>query len=193
MTEEVSNKRTSPLRPPYSYRACIGLIVLFLVLLALDQAIKYFADGYLAFGTSVPLIGGLIDLTRVHNTGAAFGMFQGGGWLLILVRALTSGALVYAMIRWRSELSAFIHIALTFILAGAIGNLVDQIAFGYVRDMFAFAFFDFPVFNMADACVTVGSAALFGYMVLTQKGRSVLNLLLGQKPAEDAKTESGNG
>ncbi len=174
-------------------KAFVCLFVLLIALIALDQVVKHYADVRLSpAGTSVPFIGGLVNLRSVHNTGAAFGMFQDGGGVLAAVRLVTSGALVYAMIRWRENLCPFINVVLTVILAGAVGNLADQITRGYVRDMFEFAFINFPVFNMADIYVTLGSAALFAYVLFTRKGRAVLDLILRQQPADNEQVGNEN-
>ncbi len=178
-------------------RAFVGLFVLCIALIALDLIVKHFVDVYLSpVGTSVPFIGGILNLTNVHNTGAAFGMFQNAGWMLAAARIITSGALLFLMIRFHRRLYPFLSVVLTVILAGAAGNLIDQVAWGYVRDMFEFAFVNFAVFNMADTYVTVGSALLFAHVLFTKKGRALLDLVLetkSQKTIKSGQMENNNG
>ena len=63
-------------------------------------------------------------------------------------------------------------VALTVILSGAIGNLIDRVALGYVRDFIAFDFMNFPVFNFADSCITVGAVLLIVSVLFTKSGRA---------------------
>ncbi len=110
-------------------------------------------------GTSAGMIlGGLIDLRVVHNTGAAWGIFSENTFALglfstVLSLIITAGTLYYAR-----RLSYATLIGLALIVAGGIGNALDRFIRGYVIDFFAATFVDFPVFNVADIGVTCGVA-----------------------------------
>lgn len=134
------------------------VITVLLVLIA-DQAVKFLCDAYLApVGTTFDIWPGVFGLKSVHNTGAAFGMFSDGAAVLATVRAVVSAGLVVLLIRARKKMHTFLRFSLALVLAGAVGNIIDQIAFGYVRDMFDFYIINFAVFNVADIAICVGAA-----------------------------------
>ena len=123
------------------------------VLLAIDQMLKYFVLRDLRPVGTVTVIPGLLELTYVENTGAAFGLFKQVMWLVVAVTVVATVALL---------------------MAGGIGNLIDRIAHGFVVDYIHVLFFDY-VFNFADCCITVG-AVLFVIHVLffTREGKETL-------------------
>lgn len=99
---------------------------------------------------------GLIRLTMVHNAGAAFGMGQGAQALFIGIAVF----IVVAILVWLAVVRSYGVLevaAAALVVAGGLGNMVDRIAQGYVTDFLEFTFIDFPVFNVADICVTVGA------------------------------------
>jgi signal peptidase II len=123
----------------------------------------------------IPVIPGFFDLTYVQNTGAAFSIFEGMGiWFFVILTFLILAAMVYAF--WKSR-DLRIEICLALIMAGAIGNLIDRIEFGYVRDFFLFYIFGspFPVFNVADICITVGFIGLVIFYLLDDWKESRMN------------------
>ncbi|HWR22349.1 MAG TPA: signal peptidase II [Feifaniaceae bacterium] len=169
--------------------------IIILLTIGLDQLAKYLTDVYLMpLGTTVPLWEGVLHLTSVHNTGAAFGMLSNGTWLLSIVSFIASLAIIWALVKYKKHIHTLMRISLALILAGALGNLIDRVALGYVRDMLEFAFVNFAIFNVADAAVTVG-AVLLALDVLFGKGRQVLDKLdekPGKKnPAPEAGPEQG--
>ena len=142
--------------------ACIVAIVL---LIAADQAVKFWVVAHLAEGASAPLIPGFVELLRLHNYGAAWTNFSGMQWFLII---LTSVLMVILL--WIVILAAMVNpaglAAVTLVLAGGIGNLIDRVRLGYVVDMFNFQFMSYPVFNVADICVVFGVILLVVYYFL---------------------------
>lgn len=139
--------------------------ILAAVLVALDQLVKYLVLQNIPLGEHVPFIPYIVDLTYVQNTGAAFSMFSEHTWLLTLTSLVMSVVLAAAI--WKSF---FRHplgkITLSLLLAGAVGNLIDRAARGFVVDMFNVLFMDFAVFNVADICVVVGGIAAALYYLL---------------------------
>ena len=86
-------------------------LIIIVVLLALDQISKYLVQLYLSpVGSSVPVIDGFLQLTNVHNTGAAWGMLEGFRWLFIPLTLIVAGALVFVIIRFHKKLSVFSRI-----------------------------------------------------------------------------------
>ena len=130
------------------------------VLLVLDRVTKAWATRTLALGDPHPLIGNVIRLTRVHNTGGAFGVLAGKPGLFIAVSIAIAVAAVVAFVVLRGK-RPVLRLALVFVFVGAVGNLIDRLAIGYVVDFFEVV--GFPVFNVADSCVTVGAVLLVLY------------------------------
>ena len=135
------------------------------VLVVLDQLSKAAALAFLSPGSSIPVIGEqFFRLTLVKNPGVAFGLRPVPPSILLIITLIASIALavfLVQLIRKRSPL----RFPLTLLLAGAVGNLIDRIRFGHVTDFLDFDFPDFimhrwPVFNVADSCVTVGMILL---------------------------------
>ena len=143
--------------------------ILILVLVALDQLVKYLVLQYIPLGGHVPFIPYLLELTYVQNTGAAFSLFSQNTWLLTLVSLVVSVALALAL--WKNF---FRHplgkVCLSLLLAGAVGNLIDRALRHFVVDMFNVLLMNFAVFNVADICVVVGGiAAGVYYLFLMEK------------------------
>ncbi len=135
-----------------------------LILLIIDRLTKWWISTTLDPGVPNNLIGNVIRLTRVHNDGGAFGIFPGGGIIFLVVSGVVSLILFLILLTMQID-SRLIRTGMAFVLAGALGNLVDRIQWGYVLDFFEIR--GFPIFNVADACITVGAvfivlAILFG-------------------------------
>lgn len=146
-------------------------VALFVFLVAFDVGTKLAALAWIPplgskllgypFG-GVPLFegGGVsLSLNRVGNTGAAWGLFQGHPGLLFGLRLAIIGLLLVYLFR-RSDRKG--TTALWMIAAGAVGNAIDYWAYGYVIDFIHFCFwgYTFPLFNVADSCITLGAFAL---------------------------------
>ncbi len=167
--------------------------IIILLTIGLDQLVKYLTDVYLMpLGTTVPLWEGVFHLTSTHNTGAAFGMLSSGTWLLIIVSSVASLAIIWLLIKHKKHMHALMRVSLSLILAGALGNLIDRVVLGYVRDMLEFAFVNFAIFNVADTAVSIG-AALLAIDVLFGRGRQVLDKLEEKtgKKTPDPEPEQG--
>lgn len=128
------------------------------VLVAVDQIVKYLVMSRISFGEHVPFIPYILELTYVENTGAAFSIFSEHTWALALVSLVMSVVLALAL--WKGLFKhPFGKLALTLLLAGAVGNLIDRAFRGFVVDMFNVLFMRFAVFNVADICVVAGGIA----------------------------------
>ncbi len=164
--------------------------IIILLVIGLDQLTKYLTDVHLPLGTTVPLWEGIFHLTSTHNTGAAFGMLSNGTWLLIIVSSVASLAIIWLLIKYQKHMHTFMRVSLALILAGALGNLIDRVVLGYVRDMLEFAFINFAIFNVADTAVSIG-AALLALDVFFGKGRQVVESLdekvAKQRPHSDTE------
>lgn len=133
--------------------------LLFIVaLVGLDQFVKYWVSANIALGTSHGFIPGLMNLTNLHNDGAAWSILEGQQWFFYLITLAAVVVLAYLMRQWRTN--RWKMIALSLIMAGALGNFIDRVHRHYVVDMFELLPINFPVFNVADSCLTVGVIAL---------------------------------
>ena len=138
--------------------------VLVVALVVLAQVVKFLVRANIPLGGAVPFLPHILQLTYVQNTGAAFSLFSQHTWLLTLISAVMSVVLGVAV--WKKFFAhPFGRCALTLVLAGAVGNLIDRALQGYVVDMFNVLFMDFAIFNVADICVVVGGIAACVYYV----------------------------
>lgn len=162
---------------------CITLPI-FAVLLVGDLVSKSLIDGSMGLGESAKFLPGFINIVTVHNVGAAWGMFSGAQTFLIVLTFVFIGALIWLMIAEKTKNPLF-HVALGFVFAGCIGNLVDRLAFGYVRDFLHFEFWSsFPVFNIADICLTVGVILFIAYFIVA--------IVKNKKKKKEEKIEGKN-
>lgn len=131
----------------------------------LDQITKYFAYVYLQPQNTIPVINKIFYLTYVENRGAAFGILQNKVWFLAAITAVVIIAAVYYVYK-TPQMSSMMKYSIALIVAGAVGNLIDRIRLGYVIDFFDFVVW--PVFNVADSAVVVGTI-LLAYILLLDK------------------------
>ena len=126
------------------------------VLIFLDQLTKKLAVSMLAGKPSVVLINGVLELSYVENTGAAFSILEGKMIVFYIITLFIGGGIVYYMIKMPKH-GKFLLLYYTFavLLAGAVGNLIDRVVYHYVVDFISFVLINFPVFNVADIYVTV--------------------------------------
>jgi signal peptidase II len=147
--------------------------------LVLDQASKLAVDGNMQLFESIPLIP-YFNLTYVHNTGAAFSFLaQAGGWQrwLFAGLAVVMSSIIAVWLHRLQKHETLMAIALALVLGGAIGNLIDRVAYGYVIDFLDVYYQDWhwPAFNIADSAICVG----VGLMLLESFGigRKVVDVL----------------
>lgn len=131
--------------------------IVFLLLLLGDQLSKWVVTLQLALGESVSVIPGFFDITYLENKGAAWSMLEGKMVFFILV-AIVALVFMFYCYRRSEDGDVFIHYGLVLMMAGTIGNLIDRVWLGYVRDFLSFDIFGyaFPVFNIADVALCVG-------------------------------------
>lgn len=137
------------------------------LVLAADQLTKYFIVSNFRLYEGTGFIKGLIDIVYIHNTGGAWGVLQGKTWWLLIMTALIMVFCIVVLFKSRTK-SRLMFWAMTLIVSGGIGNLIDRIfRDGNVVDFLQFAFWkDFPIFNVADCAIVVGVGMLIFYFVL---------------------------
>lgn len=131
-----------------------------LLIAAADQITKGMAVHSIRLYEQLPLVPGVLGLTRVHNTGAAFSSFQGMRWLFALIFVAFTLALLYEYFKKPLPFTKWERWCLAAIYGGGLGNTIDRVRLGYVVDMLEFQFVDFPVFNVADCFITCGCLVL---------------------------------
>ena len=134
-------------------------------IVALDQLVKFLVRTRLPLYHTIEMLPGLLNLTYVQNTGAAFSLFEDSTLILALFSLVISvGIAVFMMLRPMPH--RFGRFTMALVLGGAVGNLIDRFLLGYVVDMFAFGFIEFPVFNVADISLVCGGILLCIYVML---------------------------
>lgn len=137
-------------------------------MVGLDQLTKYWTVQNIPLGTQVPAWPGVFHLTHFQNTGMAFSMLEGARWLFLILTAVVLAALVVAVAKkWLRHPLALA--AVTFIVGGGIGNMIDRALYGYVVDMIEVEFMNFAIFNVADSFVCIGAALLVIWAIFFDK------------------------
>jgi signal peptidase II len=142
-----------------------------IILIAIDQITKYLAIRDLKGSESIPLISDFLQLTYVENRGAAFGLFQDQKLFFVIVTIVVLSLVVTLFITKGHSMTRLSRLSLHMILGGALGNFIDRIRLGYVVDFIDVKFgsvYDFPVFNIADMSLVIGSAILM-ILIVTDK------------------------
>lgn len=165
------------------------LAVVSLSVLVIDQITKQIVHTRFRWGESIPVIDSFFALTYVRNQGAAFGIlhkapaaFRDPFFIVVPIVALFVILFLFAKLSEKQKLTAT---ALSLILGGAIGNLIDRIRFGFVVDFLDFHWkevYHWPAFNVADSCIVVGVSVMF-----------VQSFLQGKDPLKDGVKSPGAG
>lgn len=140
------------------------------ILIVADQLTKIWAVLQLHNADRViSVIDGVFEFHYAENPGVAFSMLEGQRWIFIPVTLIIGGAILGMMLRSPLRRYPLFNITCVLIFSGAIGNLIDRIAYGYVIDFLYFRLIDFPIFNFADCCVVVGAILLFIFFLFVMK------------------------
>ena len=148
-------------------------IIIVVTVLAIDLITKYIVATIIELHQPIVIIKNFFEITYVKNIGAGFSILQGQQVLLSLI----AGVVVIAMIVWlfkNKDENPILRYTVALMMAGALGNLVDRVYLGYVRDFLSFNIFgyDFPVFNVADMALSIGVAILFLLTLLQKEGEN---------------------
>ena len=140
-------------------------------IVAADQVTKLCVDRWMPLHHSIPVIDSLFSLTYIRNTGAAFGIFAGSAAAFrlpfLIIFSLVAIGFVVTMLRRLPDNQTGLITALAFIIGGAVGNLIDRIAYGEVIDFLDFYWrsYHWPAFNLADSFITVGVLITVFYLI----------------------------
>lgn len=148
----------------------IVFVLACIILVAIDQVTKSLALKYLYNKESVVLIDNVLELVYVENRGAAFGILQNKQILFSILTVIVLIYLLFLLYKTslcKKNIPLIIFIILIF--SGAVGNFIDRIRNKYVVDMIYFKPIDFPVFNFADICITIGCVLLIYTLIFIYK------------------------
>lgn len=157
-------------------------------LVALDQYTKYLAVIHLKDKPAFNIINGVLELNYLENKGAAFGMLQNQKAFFIFVAVVILGVIGYVLFKVPERKKyRILHILLSLIAAGAIGNMIDRIRLDYVVDFIYFVLINFPIFNVADIYVTVSTVALVFLLLFVYKENDLNFISFKQKHYREVK------
>ena len=168
----------------------MALAIAAVLILILDQGVKYWVNSSLAWHEGTAFIPGFISLYKVPNTGGAFGLLKDASWFplfIVILSILISGVIIFCIAR-KIIRGSFGRIAAIFVMSGALGNCIDRlitgVSNGYVTDMFKFEFAflsSFPIFNVADIFLVIGGLLFATYFITDNTEEPVKRV---RKPVE---------
>ncbi|MBO5323476.1 MAG: signal peptidase II [Oscillospiraceae bacterium] len=138
-------------------------------IVGVDQLVKYLIVSNIPLFGQAPLVPGIMKLTYVQNTGAAFSMLQGMQWLFVVIFILLTALLVFEYFKKPMPFAKFERFCIAAVYGGGLGNMIDRVVLGYVVDMFQTEFIKFPVFNVADIFITCGCILLMVHIAFFNK------------------------
>ncbi len=138
-------------------------------IVAVDQLTKYLTVANIALHQDVSFIPGLLGLTYVQNTGAAFSSFEGQQWLFATIFVVFTVLILWEYKTKKLPFTKFERWCIAAIYGGGLGNMIDRVRMGYVVDMIETLFMDFPVFNVADCFITCGCIAIMISLIFFNK------------------------
>ena len=138
-------------------------------IVATDQVTKFLTVANIPIYQDIPFLPGVLNLTYVQNTGAAFSSFEGQQWLFALIFLVFTGLILFEYFKKPMGFATFERWCIAAIYGGGLGNMIDRVRMGYVVDMIETSFMEFPVFNVADCFITCGCVLLMGHLVLCNK------------------------
>ena len=150
-------------------------------LITLDQYTKYLAVIHLKDKPAYNILSGVLELNYLENQGAAFGMLPNQKVFFIFVAIVILSVVGYVLYKMPDKKKyTKLHFLFSLIVAGAIGNMIDRIRYDYVVDFIYFVRLNFPIFNVADIYVSVGTAVLVVLMLFYYKDEELNHLLIGK-------------
>ena len=138
-------------------------------IVVVDQITKFLTVANIALYEGVPFIPGVLQLTYVQNTGAAFSSFEGQQWLFALVFAVFTVLVLWEYFKSPMPFTKLDRWCIAAIYGGALGNMIDRVRLGYVVDMIEAEFMTFPIFNVGDIFITCGCILLVIRLIFVNK------------------------
>lgn len=141
-----------------------SIFISILLLIALDQAVKWYVVKEIPLGGMRRFIPKVVSLTYLKNSGAAFSMLENQQWFFTIITLIAMGAAFVYLYR-NIKGSIWLLLGLTLIISGGIGNFIDRVRQGFVVDMFHLDFMNFAIFNVADIYLSIGVGLLLIYLL----------------------------
>ena len=158
------------------------------VLLVLDQFTKHLAVLRLKGQPAYVLIDGVLELQYLENRGSAFGMLQNQKFFILFVGAVFMAVILFFMFKLpETKKYNKVHILLSIIVAGGIGNMIDRVRFDFVVDFISFVLINYPIFNVADIYIVVATLVLFVLFVFVFKEQDLEFLSFKQNRYREMK------
>lgn len=155
----------------------IDAVVMVLLLIA-DQFTKYLAVRQLKGRPAYVLIDGVLELQYLENRGSAFGMFQNQKFFILFVGIVFLSVIFFFLFKLpETRRYTGVHVLLSLVIAGGVGNMIDRFRFDYVVDFISFVLINYPIFNVADIYIVVAVFSLFVifFFVFTEKDLEFLS------------------
>lgn len=151
----------------------MSLILFFssIILIALDQLLKFYVSTNFAIGSIHEFIPGIVSLTNITNSGGAWSIFSGNMIFFYIVTIIAVVVLLYLLKKAQKGLIVY-PIGLTLLLAGTLGNAIDRFLNQAVIDMFNLEFMNFAIFNLADIYITFGVILIIIHLLFLDKDLS---------------------
>lgn len=160
--------------------------------LVLDQFTKYYISNNFVMAETKPLIPHVLGITYVYNTGGAWGMLKDQTWLLLSVTIVIMLVCIALLLKFGVK-NKLMFWAITLILSGGVGNMIDRIfRGGRVIDFFDLLFMEYPVFNVADCAIVIGAGMLLLYFLIDMIKESIQKRMIKieQTTQESSKNEN---
>lgn len=141
------------------------IIIFTIIFFFIDLISKLIVSNFMNVQDSIIVISNFFNITYVRNTGAAWSIFAGKTWMLIMISLIIISIIVWYIFKNKPK-NNLEKISYSMILGGSVGNLFDRIIYGYVIDFLDFNLFgyDYPIFNLADTFIVIGVLLLVIYM-----------------------------
>jgi signal peptidase II len=169
-----------------------GMVLWTLIIIAsvlVDQISKLIVVKTLPLYDSIVVIKGFFSFSHIQNRGAAWGMFSESRWIFLTATAVALIVLPIILYKFR-KVHVLFGTSMSLIIGGAIGNMIDRVFLGYVVDFLEFTFIDFPVFNIADVCIVVGTFMMAAYILFFDKTLFVDKKKTSEKAEKEKDTKT---
>lgn len=143
------------------------MYVVGLIIIIMDQWLKFYIRNNLEIGREIKLLPQIISLTYLQNTGAAWSFMEGNSIFFIVIALFAISIFSYFIFKNKDDF--YLKTGLILMLSGTVGNLIDRFICGFVTDMFKLDFVNFPVFNIADASLSIGVVIIILSLLLEKE------------------------
>ncbi|OGH98773.1 MAG: signal peptidase II [Candidatus Melainabacteria bacterium GWA2_34_9] len=136
-----------------------------IIVLLVDQILKNIIAQNMLLNEKITLLNNILSVTKIYNTGAAFGIFENKTFYLAIFSVFIIISISAYLVRTYKSLNLINTVAWGLVLGGTVGNFIDRLSLGYVLDFIRLDFVNFPIFNVADISINCGAALLIIYIL----------------------------